>query len=109
MSPEQGKARTRRMLTGAIALKEDDLQFISDQSGDIPSDNPGDLGLYYRDTRFLNRFELTINGFKPVFLSSTTSKHYIASFQFVNGPIRLEDGRRVPRQTISIRRSRFVT
>jgi glycogen debranching enzyme len=97
------------MLTGAIALKEDDLQFISDQTGDIPADNPGDLGLYYRDTRFINRFELTVNGIKPVFLSSSTSKHYIATFQFVNPSLRLDDGRRVPRQTISIRRSRFVT
>ena len=77
------------MLTGAVALKEDDLQFISNQAGDVPADNPDGLGLYYRDTRFLNRFELTVNGLKPVFLSHSVNKHYIATFQFVNPPFTL--------------------
>src|SRR5947209_5930122 len=97
------------MLTGAVALKEDDLQFISNQAGDVPADNPDGLGLYYRDTRFLNRFELTVNGLKPVFLSHSVNKHYIATFQFVNPPFTLANGQRVKQQTISLRRSRFVT
>ncbi len=97
------------MFTGAIALKEDDLQFISDRAGDIPAENPDGLGLYYRDTRFLNRFELFVNGTKPVFLSSTANKHYIATFQYVNPSFLLPDGQRVRQQTLSIRRSRFVT
>jgi glycogen debranching enzyme len=97
------------MLTGTVALKEDDLQFISTESGDVLSDNPGGLGLYHQDTRFLNRFELTVNGFKPVFLSHSANKHYIATFQSVNPSFRLPDGVRVKQQTISIRRSRFVS
>ncbi len=97
------------MLTGAIALKEDDLQFISDQAGDVPANNPDGLGLYYSDTRFLNRFELFVNGSKPVFLSNAANKHYIATFQFINPNLRLPDGQRVKQQTVSIRRSRFVT
>lgn len=97
------------MLTGAIALKEDGLQFISNQAGDIPADNPGGFGLYYHDTRFLNRFELTVNGAKPVFLSNAANKHYIATFQFINPNLLLPDGTRVRQQTISIRRSRFVS
>ncbi len=97
------------MLTGSVALKEDDLQFISTQAGDILADNPDGLGLYHQDTRFLNRFELTVNGFKPVFLSHSMNKHYIATFQSVNPGFRLHDGARVKQQTISIRRSRFVS
>ncbi len=97
------------MLTGTVALKEDDLQFISSESGDIVADNPGGLGLYHRDTRFLSRFELTVNGFRPVFLSHSASKHYIATFQSVNPAFTLRNGVRVKQQTISIRRSRFVT
>lgn len=96
------------MLTGAVALKEDDLQFISTESGDVLADNPGGLGLYHRDTRFLNRFELTVSGFKPVFLAHSLDTHYIATFQSVNPSFRLPDGTRVKQQTISIRRSRFV-
>jgi glycogen debranching enzyme len=97
------------MLTGSVALKEDDLQFISTQSGDVLADNPDGLGLYHQDTRFLNRFELTVNGFKPVFLSHSMNKHYIATFQSVNPAFRTHDGNRVKQQTISIRRSRFVS
>src|SRR5438105_15368089 len=97
------------MHTGAVVLKEDDLQFISNQAGDVLADNPGGFGLYFRDTRFLNRFELSINGAKPVFLSHSVHKHYIATFQFVNPPLQMADGRKVRQQTISIRRSRFVT
>jgi glycogen debranching enzyme len=72
------------MLTGTVALKEDELQFISNEAGDVPADNPGGLGLYFRDTRFLNRFELSVNGYKPLFLSNSANKHYIATFQCIN-------------------------
>ena len=96
------------MLTGAIALKEDDIQFISTQTGDVLLDDTG-FGLYYHDTRYLSRFELTMNGTKPIFLSNAANKHYIATFQYINPDLLLEDGRRVRQQTISIRRSRFVT
>jgi glycogen debranching enzyme len=97
------------MLSGTIALKENDLQFISNAAGDVPAENPGGLGMYFQDTRFLNRFELTVNGQKPVSLSHSTDKQYIATFQSVNPPIFTVDGRRVRQQTVSIRRSRFVT
>jgi len=97
------------MLTGTVALKEDELQFISNEAGDVPADNPSGLGLYFRDTRFLNRFELSVNGYKPLFLSNSANKHYIATFQCINPPLILPNGQRVKRQTISIRRSRFVS
>ena len=97
------------MLSGTVTLKEDDLQFISNAAGDVPTENPGGLGMYFRDTRFLNRFELTVNGLKPVALSHSTDKQYIATFQSVNPPLTTSEGRRVKQQTVSIRRSRFVT
>lgn len=97
------------MITDAIALKEDQVQFVTNQSGDIPLENPEGYGLYYQDTRFLSRFELTVNGQKPVFLSNSVTKHYIATFQFINPSFVMSDGRRVPQQTISIWRARFVS
>jgi glycogen debranching enzyme len=97
------------MLTGAVALKEDDLQFVSDPIGDIPPENPANLGLYYQDTRFLSLYDLKIEGAKPIFLSSSTNKHYIATFQYVNPRLLLSSGQRVRQQTVSIRRSRFVS
>jgi glycogen debranching enzyme len=97
------------MLTGSVALKEDDVQFISNQAGDVPAANPAGYGLYFQDTRFLNTFDLSINGAKPLFLSNSVAKRYIATFQFINPTLLLHDGRRVMQQTVSIRRSRFVS
>jgi hypothetical protein len=42
-------------------LKEDELVMVSDDLGNIP-ERKRRLGLYYRDTRYLSIFELTING-----------------------------------------------
>ncbi|HLJ67951.1 MAG TPA: amylo-alpha-1,6-glucosidase [Chloroflexota bacterium] len=97
------------MLGDSVALKESELQFISDATGDIPADNPAGHGLYFRDTRFLSRYELFVNGVRPFFLSNSTNKHFIATFQFINNAMQLKNGQRVARQTVSIRRSRFVT
>lgn len=96
------------MLIGAVVLKEDDVQFVTNAAGDIlPGDSAG-FGLYYRDTRFLNVFDLSVAGRKPLAVSHNASKHYIATFQEIN-PV-LEVGEVViPQQSISIRRSRFVT
>src|SRR5919205_4178278 len=97
------------MLIGAVALKEDDVQFVTNQSGDVTAENPSGFGLYTRDTRFLSRFDLTICGLKPLFISSSVTKHYIATLQAVNPRLLLDGGQDVKQQTISIRRSRFVT
>jgi len=97
------------MLHGAVALKEDNVQFVTDAAGDIPAENRYGYGLYSRDTRYLSRFELTVNGRRPLHLSHTVNRHYIATFQAINDEYVLPDGRVIPPQTVSIRRSRFVT
>jgi|SRR5579884_921140 len=95
------------MLTSAVALKENTLQLIADPSGDVLPDETG-YGLYQDDTRFLSRLELEVNGWKPLPLSHSTSKHYIATYQLINPAFALPDGSTVRRQTVSIRRARFV-
>ncbi|HEX8917172.1 MAG TPA: glycogen debranching N-terminal domain-containing protein, partial [Chloroflexota bacterium] len=96
------------MLSDSVVLKENHIQMITDQLGDIPSADAANYGLYYYDTRHLSAFELRVNGLKPLYLSHTADRNYIATFQFVNPNMLLPDGTRVPRQTLSIRRTRFV-
>lgn len=96
------------MLIGAVALKEDDVQFVTNAAGDILAGDSAGFGLYYRDTRFLSVFDLTIAGQKPLTVSHNASKHYIATFQDINPRMQMGDIA-VPQQSISIRRSRFVT
>src|SRR5881392_2879590 len=54
-------------------------------------DDPGDLhregeGLFADDTRFLSRFRLTINGQRPLLLSSDKIEYFSAAF-FMRNPL----------------------
>ncbi len=82
---------------------------VSDEMGDIPAGNLKGLGLYYSDTRFLSGYEFRLNGLQPILLSSSVDESYVATFQMVNPVLTLDEGkRRIPQQSLSIRRSRFI-
>ncbi|HSL04588.1 MAG TPA: amylo-alpha-1,6-glucosidase [Nitrospiraceae bacterium] len=55
-------------------LKQGDTFGVFDRDGDIHSLITGSQGLYHGGTRFLSRFELTINGERPLLLSSTVNE-----------------------------------
>ena len=55
-------------------LKQGDTFGLFDRYGDIHSLRTGSQGLYHEGTRFLSRFELTINGERPLLLSSTVKE-----------------------------------
>jgi glycogen debranching enzyme len=74
---------------------------ISDAVGDMPEGVVA--GLFHRDTRHLNRWELTVGGARPVVLTGTAVDYYSASFTLTNPE--LPD---LPAQSLSIRRFRLV-
>src|ERR1044071_4923457 len=55
-------------------LKQGDTFGLFDQYGDIHSLKSGSHGLYHEGTRFLSHFEMTINGERPLLLSSTVKE-----------------------------------
>ena len=81
---------------------------VSNASGDLPSGNEYGFGLYHLDTRFLSGFQLTINGGAPILLSSSVDRAYVATFQLVNPALSNGESADIPRQTISLRRTRFI-
>jgi glycogen debranching enzyme len=82
---------------------------VSDAMGDIPAGNSSGLGLYFSDTRFLSAYEFRLNRLQPILLSASVDESYVATFQMVNPVLLLDEGkRRIPQQSISIRRSRFI-
>jgi glycogen debranching enzyme len=93
---------------GSVSLKENRIELVTNVCGDIPRLNPEGFGLYMNDTRFLSTFEILLEDQSPIYLSHSAERNYIATFQFVNPTMTLADGTRIRRQTISIRRSRFV-
>jgi glycogen debranching enzyme len=52
-------------------LKNGDTFGVFDHGGDILSVGGGADGLYHHDTRYLSRFDLMLNGMRPLLLSST--------------------------------------
>lgn len=87
-----------------LTLKDDDLFLITDTLGNIAGtsedDRPASMGLFCRDTRFLSRLELQIEGHSPILLSSTAETGFVLSVLCANP--RIED--RIPAETISVRR-----
>jgi len=91
-------------MSGALVLKEGKLVMVSDEIGDMPQGRRR-LGLYYHDTRYLSILDITINGQKPRFLTSSSEQNYVATIQMANPTLELASGEVVLARTISIRRS----
>jgi glycogen debranching enzyme len=73
---------------------------ICDELGDLRSDVEG---LYAEDTRFLSKLNVTVNGKRPLLLSSDRIEYFSAAF-FMRNP--LSGG--LAQDALSIRRERFV-
>ncbi len=94
---------------GRVVLKENRIMVVSDEMGDIPAGNTRGLGLYFSDTRYLSAYEFRLNGLQPILLSASVDESYVATFQMVNPVLLLDEGkRRIPQQSLSIRRTRFI-
>ncbi len=95
-------------------IKEGDLFLVADEEGNVSAGEPGtgggrgQMGLFTSDTRFLSRYELTIEGRRPVLLASDASRNYIASIRLTNPEMELPGEELLPRESIFLRRTRFI-
>ena len=83
-----------------LTILEGSTFCISDELGDLSERTHG---LFAVDTRFLSRLRLTIDGKRPLLLSSGTVEYFSAAF-FLRNP--LTDT--LPLDSVSVRRERFV-
>lgn len=77
ISPDEVQVQTS-------VLKEGQMFITSLPSGEIPHQETGELGLYYRDTRFLSCHEIFLEGARPILLSSTTRDSHFAQIELAN-------------------------
>src|SRR5947208_2399030 len=87
-------------MPGQLRILEGATFCICDEVGDLHHQGEG---LFSEDTRFLSRFKLTINGHRPLLLSSDKIEYFSAAF-FMRNP--LAGG--LDQDVLSIRRERFV-
>jgi glycogen debranching enzyme len=86
---------------GAIQVLDGSTFMISDQYGDV---HPGTAaGLYHEDTRHLSRWVLTLNGARPIVLTSNEVDYYSAAFFLTNPDL---DG--IVGKSLTLQRHRFV-
>ncbi len=91
-------------------LKHGDTFGVFDRNGDIIAGPGSPDGLYHRDTRYLSHFFLTLDGARPMLLSSTLRDDNATLTCDLTNPD-LFDGQEqlvLPHDLVHVRRSRFL-
>ncbi|MBC7543302.1 MAG: hypothetical protein H7338_11280, partial [Candidatus Sericytochromatia bacterium] len=88
-------------------IKDGELFLITTTDGQIPDGCNCGLGLYYRDTRFLSRLQITLNGAKPVLLSLSAEKNYLSMIELCNP--HLDGDPTIPQETIYLHSQRLAS
>ncbi|WP_442596178.1 amylo-alpha-1,6-glucosidase [Neobacillus sp. D3-1R] len=89
-------------------IKENDVFLLTDTNGNITENHPYGLGLYTKDTRFLSKLDLKINGEEPILLSSDAAENYMAKILLTN-PHMEKDGKLILwRESVEMERTRFI-
>ena len=90
-------------------LKHGDTFGLFDRYGDIHSLRTGSQGLYHEGTRFLSRFELTINGERPLLLSSTVKEDNVLLNVDLTNPDMIHEGQvEISRGAVHLSRALFL-
>jgi len=90
-------------------LKQGDTFGLFDRYGDIHSLRTGSHGLYHEGTRFLSRFALTVNGERPLLLSSTVKEdNVLLNVDLTNPDMTYEGQGEVARGALHLSRARFL-
>ena len=84
----------------ALTILEGATFCVSDERGDLEGPT---AGLFASDTRFLSRWILTVNGARPLLLSSDKVEYFSAAFYLRNPPV---GG--LGQDELSVARERFV-
>lgn len=89
-------------------IKENDLFLLTDTKGNIPENHPYGLGLYTKDTRFLSKLDIKINGEEPILLTSDAAENYKARILLTNPHMEKNGNLILWRESVEIERTRFI-
>jgi glycogen debranching enzyme len=95
--------RTRVLMHG-------DTFAVFDRTGDIQPLGFGQQGIFHKETRHLSRLELRVCGVRPLLLSSTIREdNVLVAVDLTNPDLMLPSGVSLPRGTLHIYRTKFLT
>ncbi|GJE60211.1 amylo-alpha-1,6-glucosidase [Methylobacterium trifolii] len=110
LPPYHIEAQTSLVDRPLRSLKFGEAFAVLDSFGDIGV-LPGPEGLYFQDTRYLSRLEFTVEGQRPLMLSSVMQDDNGAlSVDMTTPDIRIDahDETSIPREVIAIERTKFL-
>jgi glycogen debranching enzyme len=81
---QHGRASTTSSIADAIVIKDGELFFLCDRNGDVPFVESNGLGLYYHDCRYLDGYELRLDGVAADCLASVAGAGSSATFELTN-------------------------
>src|SRR4051794_23831270 len=82
-------------------LKHDETFAVLNDFGNMIADHGSTYGLYHRDTRYLSRLELRLNGDHPLLLSSSSAEDgLMLPVDLANTDTRAADGMPLHRELI---------
>jgi glycogen debranching enzyme len=91
-------------------LKHGDVFAVFDSYGDIGASPGGPDGVYYDDTRFLSRLELSLSGREPLLLGSNIrDDNMMLTVDLTNPDMYFEDRLLLPKDTLHIVRTVFLS
>lgn len=103
----RGIPSTARSIADALIIKDEDLFFVCDQDGTVPLEGHHGFGLYLHDCRFLNGYEITLNGQRPDPLVASSVGGFSAILELTNPDLQI--GRRtLPKQKLGIKWDRII-
>jgi glycogen debranching enzyme len=97
--------RTERL----YSIKEGETFLYADAEGNLDAEEAIGAGLYYKDTRFLSDYVLTVDGRAPLLLSTSADRPYASHIDLANQDLTAPDGSVAAAQgTVNIRRTRVI-
>jgi glycogen debranching enzyme len=103
------RARSSLADSRTLVLLHNDTFAVFDRYGDIQPIGMGQQGIFHQETRYLSRFELRINGRRPLLLSSTTREdNVMLSVDVTNPDMELSSGEHLQNGILHVHRSKFI-
>jgi len=91
------------------STKEGDMFLCADAHGNVDAEAAIGAGLYYKDTRFLSDYLLTVNDHPPLLLSTSADRAYASHVDLANQDLVTVDGAiQAIQGTVNIRRTRVI-
>jgi len=98
----KGRPTDVESLATAIVMKQDNLFFLARPDGNVPMTGNHGMGLYYHDCRYLNGYELTMDGNAPAPLSASAAEGSVGIFTLTNPPLQFRDNTTLDAEELSI-------